>query len=49
MMAAMKTLLVLVVALQAAGANNPDIWQECQIESATLCGAGGCKPVEPSL
>ena len=49
MMAAMKTLLILAIALQAAGAANPDIWQECQIESATLCGAGGCKPVEPTL
>jgi hypothetical protein len=48
-MNAMKILLVLATALQAAGVSNPDIWQECQIESATLCGAGGCKPVQTTL
>ena len=45
----MKMSLVIAIALQAAGINDPDIWQECQIESATLCGAGGCKPVKPTL
>lgn len=49
MMMAMKMLLIILTALQAAPVTEPDIWQECQIESATLCGPGGCKPVEPSL
>ena len=49
MMMTMKMLLIVVTALQAAQVAEPDIWQECQIESATLCGPGGCKPVEPSL
>jgi len=31
----MKMSLVIAIALQAAGINDPDIWQECQIESAT--------------
>lgn len=49
MITVMKTLLVVAAALQAATVANPDFWQECQIESATLCGAGGCKPVAPTL
>ena len=47
--ALMKTVLVLAILLHAAAIKDPDIWQECQIESATLCGAGGCKPVAPTL
>jgi hypothetical protein len=47
--ALMKTVLVLAIVLHAAVIKDPDIWQECQIESATLCGAGGCKPVAPTL
>ena len=49
MMTTMKMLLIIAAALQVAGVPASDIWQECQIESATLCGAGGCKPVEPTL
>jgi len=41
-------LIIVAIAMQA-GAIDTDIWQECQIESATLCGAGGCKPVPPTL
>ena len=48
-MTAMKMLLIVAVALQAASITDPDNWQECQIESATLCGVGGCKPVTPTL
>lgn len=37
------------MAVQAAQAGDADLWQECQIESATLCGPGGCTNVAPTL
>ena len=44
-----RSTLMIAMALQAAPAGDADLWQECQIESAILCGPGGCKNVEPTL
>jgi len=41
--------LLIGLALQAGPVADANLWQECQIESATLCGPGGCKAVEPTL
>lgn len=45
----MRAALFIGLALQASQPANPDLWQECQIETAILCGPGGCKNVEPTL
>src|SRR5947208_1132107 len=44
-----KLMLTIVLPLIAARAAAADIWQECQIESATMCGHDGCRSVEPTL
>lgn len=40
---------ITAIALIASPASAENIWQECQIESATLCGPEGCRNVEPTL
>lgn len=35
--------------LIAAPASAASLWQECQIETVTLCSQEGCKYVEPTL
>lgn len=46
----MKSLLLAVgLALQGVPAGTPDMSQECQIESVTLCDQAGCRGVEPRL
>jgi len=40
---------IIAVALVAAPAPAANYWQECQIETATLCGLEGCRNVEPTL
>jgi len=37
------------LALQAAQGPAPDLSQECQIETVTLCDQAGCRGVEPTL
>jgi hypothetical protein len=44
-----RSTLLIAMAVQASQPPDADLWQECQIESATLCGPGGCKNVEPTL
>lgn len=36
-------------ALMAEGAPAANYWQECQVESATLCDLAGCRNVAPTL
>lgn len=46
----MRTLvLIAALALVPAAAPAADIWQECQIETVTLCTPDGCRNVEPTL
>ena len=46
----MKSLLLVAgIALQAGQATAPDISQECQIETVTLCDQAGCRGVRPTL
>ena len=49
MIGMIRSTLMIGMALQAGQPADADLWQECQIESATLCGPGGCKNVEPTL
>ena len=44
-----RAVLLAALAGQSGKAADPDLWQECQIETATICGPGGCKSVEPTL
>jgi hypothetical protein len=44
-----RSTLMIGMALQTGQPADADLWQECQIESATLCGPGGCRNVEPTL
>ncbi len=41
--------LLAVAPLVAAPVSAADLWQECQIETVTLCSPDGCKNVEPTL
>jgi len=41
--------LIAASALISAPAPAANIWQECQIETVTLCTPEGCKNVEPTL
>ena len=43
------SVLLAGVALLAGKTSATAVWQECQIESVTLCDAGGCMPVAPTL
>ena len=46
----MKSLLLaLGLALQGGAADVPDISQECQVETVTLCDQAGCRGVKPTL
>jgi len=46
----MKTLFLMAgLAAQAGQAAGPNIAQECQIETVTLCDQAGCRGVEPTL
>ena len=40
---------IAAVALVPGAAPAADTWQECQIETVTLCTPEGCKIVEPTL
>jgi len=42
-------LLIAAVAFQAGQSAGPNISQECQIETVTLCDQAGCRGVEPTL
>lgn len=44
-----RSALLIAMALQSGQPADADLWQECQIESATICGPGGCKNVAPTL
>jgi hypothetical protein len=44
-----RLVLLIAVALQSGQSEGPDLWQECQIETATICGPGGCKSLVPTL
>lgn len=47
---AMKQRAIIIAAgLMGAPATAANYWQECQIETATLCGPEGCRNVEPTL
>jgi hypothetical protein len=46
----MKSLLLAFgLALQAGHSAAPDISQECQVETVTLCDQAGCRGVKPTL
>jgi hypothetical protein len=36
-------------AMIAEGGSAANYWQECQIETATICGPEGCRNVQPTL
>jgi len=42
-------LISAALGLIPAAAPAADIWQECQIETVTLCAPDGCRNVEPTL
>jgi hypothetical protein len=42
-------MLIGAMALVAGQASAADYWQECQIETVTLCSPDGCRNVEPTL
>ena len=41
--------LMIGLALTAGEAPAASLWQECQVETVTLCGAEGCRNVQPTL
>jgi hypothetical protein len=43
------SVLLAGLTLLAGKASAAAVWQECQIESVTLCEAEGCMPVAPTL
>ena len=46
----MKSLVFMAgLALMAGRASAANLWQECQIETVTLCGPEGCRNVQPTL
>jgi hypothetical protein len=46
----MKSLLLIFgLVLQGPETVGPDISQECQVETVTLCDSAGCRAVEPTL
>lgn len=46
----MKMMLAAALTMAAFQESAPeDFWQECQIESSTLCSPTGCTSVEPTL
>ena len=46
----MKSLVFMAgLALMAGPASAANSWQECQIETVTLCGPEGCRNVQPTL
>lgn len=46
----MKMLMVMAGLILASGqARSANVWQECQIETTTLCDPAGCRSVEPTL
>lgn len=41
--------IIAALALNSGAASAANFWQECQIESVTLCAPNGCRNVAPTL